>query len=57
MACQQPGEGSGLNNPLITGDSIDKRERHRSMKWFVWPHYMVEPQYIEGYVKESQAAY
>jgi hypothetical protein len=26
------------------------------MKRFVWPQYLVEPQYVEGYFEESQAA-
>ena len=26
-----------------------RREQQESMKWSVWPQYLVEPQYIEGY--------
>ena len=28
---------------------MNRREPQRSMKRFVWPQYLVEPQHIEGY--------
>ena len=42
--------------PLITMDWIDRREQKRSMKRSVWPQYLVEPQYIEGYFEGSRTA-
>jgi len=35
---------------------MNRREQQESMKRFVWPQYLVEPQYIEGCVEESQKA-
>jgi hypothetical protein len=56
MACQQPEKAGVWNHRLITGDKINRREQQRGMKRFVWPQYLVEPQYIEGYFEESQKA-
>ena len=35
---------------------MNRREHQRRMKRSVWPQYLVEPQYIEGYFEENQAA-
>jgi len=42
---------------LITGGWINWREQQRSLKRFVWPQYLVKPQYIERYFEENQTAY
>jgi hypothetical protein len=54
MTCQQPGiSGSfelSFNNVVLDyeGRTVEKIKR------FVWPQYLVEPQYIEGYVEDIQ---
>ena len=36
---------------------MNRRELQKSMKWFVLPQYLVEPQYIEGYVEGRWTVY
>ena len=56
MACQQPGI-SGSFELSFNNVELDHQERTvEKMKRLVQPQYLVEPQYIEGYVEENQKA-
>jgi hypothetical protein len=46
MACQQADRIRSLESSF-NNRGLDEQER--SMKRFVWPQYLVEPQYVEGY--------
>ena len=55
MACQQLGI-IGSFELSFNNVGLDYQERTvEKTRRLVWPQYLVEPQYIEGYYEESQA--
>ena len=56
MACQQQGI-SGSFELSFNNVGLDYQERTvEKIKRLVQPQYLVEPQYIEGYVEDSRLA-
>jgi len=50
VACQQPERIRSLES---SSNNRGLDEQERNMKRWVWPQYLVEPQYTEGYIEEK----
>ncbi len=56
MACQQTGKGRSLESSFNNAGLDEWERRVGRVKRFVWPQYLVEPQYIAGYFEGSRTA-